>query len=72
MLVDRGCLLDDRSDPTGHMLYFVRREKKHQSSSEQKPYSSVDHVREAGLKIVADLARGKSVTQRTAVVKQST
>ena len=66
LLVEKGCLLDDRSDPTGHMLYFFRREKKRQGSSEQKPYSSVDHVREAGLKVVADLVRGKSVTRRAA------
>lgn len=66
ILIDRGCKLDDKSDPTGHKLYFVRREKKRRGSSEQQPYSSVDHVREAGLKVVADFARFKSVTKRTA------
>ena len=66
LLVEKGCLLDDRSDPTGHMLYFVRQKKKRSVSNAQKPYSSVDHVREAGLKVVADVVRGKSVTKRAA------
>jgi len=66
LLADRGCLVDEKSDPTGHMLYFVRREKKRHRSNEQQPYSSVDHVREAGLKVVADFARFKSVTRRAA------
>jgi len=66
LLIEKGCTLDDRSDPAGHLLYFVRREKKRQGSRAQPPYSPVDHVREAGLKIVADFARFKSVTKRAA------
>jgi len=66
LLVDKGCTLDNQSDPKGHMLYFVRRQKKRSGSREQQPYSSVDHVRETGLKVVTDFARHKSVSTRTA------
>ena len=66
LLVGKGCKLDDKTDGVGSHLYFVRREKRPHDSGDRSPYSSVDHVREAGRRIVEDYARHKSVTKRRA------
>ncbi len=66
LLVGKGCRLDEKSDTAGIHLYFVRREKRPDHSGDRSPYSSVDHVREAGRWIAEDYARHKSVTKRRA------
>ncbi len=67
LLVGKGCRLDEKTDGVGSHLYFVRREKKRpRDSGDRSPYSSVDHVREAGRWIAEDYARHKSVTKRRA------
>ena len=66
LLVSKGCRLDDKSDGVGNHVYFVRREKRPRDSGDRSPYSSVDHVREAGRWIAEDYARHKSVTKRRA------
>lgn len=65
LLVGKGCRWDENSDGGGNHLYFVRREKMPRDSGDRSPYSSVDHVREAGRWIVENYARYKSVTQRS-------
>ena len=66
LLVGKGCRLDEKTDGVGRHLYFVRREKRPYDSGNRSPYSSVDHVREAGRWIAEDYARHKSVTTRRA------
>ena len=66
LLVGKGCILDEKTDGVGSHLYFVRREKRANNTGDRSPYSSVDHVREAGRWIAEDYARHKSVTKRRA------
>ncbi|MYB36674.1 MAG: hypothetical protein F4Y26_04625 [Gammaproteobacteria bacterium] len=66
LLVDKGCRLDSQSDGAGSQLYFVRRHKRQVDAGDQGAYSSVDHVRSAGVRIVEDYLRFKSETRRPA------